>query len=460
MAGLPSQRCPHTGLGKTGTTIKTYQILKANNEVKAMLVVAPLRPCFLVWPKEIDKWSNFNDLTIGVLHNDTGTKKEVTLASKKDIYVINPEGLDWLVKQLANIKKKDWPFDMLVIDESTKFKNPSTKRFKLLKKLIPGFSRRYILTGTPTPNGLLGIQSQMYIVDKGKSFGTVVGAFKEEYFTQIGKPQWDNWVPRKGSIDRIYKKCAKYALRMSAADHLDLPERIDNIIDVALPSKARKVYEGLEKELFALLDNGSEINALSPAALRIKCHQVANGSLYEDLDPLAPTVKQKDRKVHILHEAKLDVLEDLVEELDNKPILIGYSYKHDLTQLQKRFGKKLKSMNGSMKDAMKIEKDWNAGKIEMLALYPGTSALGLNLQESGNDIFWYSMPNDFEAYDQFIKRIWRSGIQGSCVRVHHPLSVNTVDEVIYRMLLSKGKSQNDFLDAVEKYRDMKNFAGK
>lgn len=439
------------GLGKTTISLCAFDILKNNDLVKGLLVIAPLRPCYLVWPKEIKKWTSFNHLKCTVLHNEwTNDRTKELWNSDNDVFIINPEGLKWLREQLKGKRKKDWPFDMLVIDESTKFKNMSAMKYKLLLPMIPVFKRRYILTGTPIPNGLINIQGQMRIVDQGEAFGTRLGYFREKYFTQIGRPEWKQFVPRKGKVIEIYKKVAKRTIRLRGKDYLTLPKRVNNIIWIDLPKKARKHYDEIEKELFTIIE-GEQIDTPTASSVMGKCHQIANGCIYKDEDPLMPT-KAGKRQFHILHEKKLDVLEDLLEELDNKPVLIGYRFKHDLEQLKKRFGKVLKTLDGvSMNECQRLEKQWNAGKISMLAAYPGSNALGLNLQQQGQDVVWYSQIDDLEAYDQFIKRVERQGSKHEFIRVHLILTRNTVDEIKKHQLEGKYKTQDTFLDRVRYY---------
>ncbi len=448
------------GLGKTTIILQLFKILKCCGLVKSLLVVAPLRPCYLVWPKEVKKWSNFSDLSICVLHNEWKIKKEIAIKQQHDIYVINPEGLPWLKAQLKGKRKTNWPFDMLVVDESTKFKNITSKRFKNLKGLLGGFKRRYILTGTPIPNGLDNIQGQMAIVDQGQTFGIVKCYFHDKYFKQVGKPEWGQWVPKdEESTEALYKKVAPFAMRMKGSDYLDLPERIDNIIDIKLPRKARKHYEEVERELFTLIDD-KDLNASTSGVAAMKCHQIAGGSVYEDDDPINPKWKNNNnnRPYHVIHSAKLDALEDLVEELDGKPLLVGFKYIHEWKQLKKRFGRDIQTLGKgcTMKEAQKIERDFNKGKIKVLAAYPGTNALGLNLQEQCNNVCWFSLPHDWEAYDQFIKRAERQGNEHDHVMNHILLAEDTVDQGIYDSLLTKGANEMNFLNAMVKYRNLKN----
>lgn len=446
------------GLGKTSIILMLFKMLQAAGLVKALLVVAPLRPCYLVWPKEVKKWRNFNDLSICVLHNEWKIKKEVAIKQQHDIYVINPEGLPWLKAQLKGKHKNKWPFDMLVVDESTKFKNMSSNRFKNLKGMLGKFSRRYILTGTPIPNGLDNIQGQVAIVDMGETFGITKCSFHDNYFKQVGRPEWGQWIPKNDErAEALYKKVAPFAMRMKGSDYLELPERVDNIIKIKLPRKARKHYDEVESDLFTMIDN-KDLNASTSGVAAMKCHQIANGSIYEDDDPINPQFKNNDnRPFHIIHTAKLDALEDLVEELDGKPLLVGFKFKHDWKQLKKRFKKDIVTLGKgtTMKEAMKIEKQFNQGKIKILAAYPGTAALGLNLQEICNNVCWYSLLHDWEAYDQFIKRVERQGNLNTHTMNHILMAEDTVDEGIYRSVTAKGATEETFLKAMVKYRHLK-----
>ena len=439
------------GLGKTTIMLWLYSILKHAGLSKGMLVVAPLNPCFLVWPKEIKKWSNFSGLSVCVLHPQWPiSTRELNFRKDYDIYIINPEGLPWLLKQMKGMRRTKWPFDVLCVDESTKFKNMGTEKFKQLKRLIPGFARRYILTGTPVPRGLIDIQGQMFIVDQGQSFGWQKGHFREKYFRQVGRPEWAQFEIRKDREQDLYKKVAPFVIRLRAKDYLELPDRQNNFIWVDLPSKARKHYSEIETEMFTIIDE-NEIDTPTASSVNQKMHQIANGCIYKSEDPLVE--KQKGPREFIqLHREKLEALENLVNELQGKPILIGYMFKHDLWTMQKYFGKKLKSLDGvSMKERIKLEAQWNEGKIQMLAAYPGTNALGLNLQECGQDVCWYSQIHDMEAYDQFIKRIERQGSKYTYIRNHHIVARETVDELKYAQMEGKLDQQATFFERVTYY---------
>lgn len=440
------------GLGKTTIILKLFQILQRAGLVKGMLVIAPLRPCYLVWPNEIRKWSNFRHMSHTVLHKEW--RGSMSLSPKKDIYIINPEGLKWLSAQLKGMRKEDWPFDMLVIDESTKFKSITSVRWKYLKPMIPKFKRRYILSGTPTPNSLLDIQGQLAIVDMGETFGLRIMDFRFRYFTQFGERKHKRFkITSANHEELLYRKASKYVLRMSAKDGgLKLPKRVNNIIEVKLPKTARKKYDQIEKEYFTTIDN-YELHADMEVQKRLKCHQMANGNVYSDYDELISR-KEQTRKVIHLHRAKMDALLDLREELGGKPLLIGYNFKHDLTALQDEFKDELTTMGGaSMKECQAIETKWNAGKIPLLACYPGSAALGLNLQQCGQDVVWYSLIDNWEDYHQFILRIERQGSKHTHVRNHILMAKDTIDEVLYENVKRKHGEQFKFLERVRMYRD-------
>lgn len=424
------------------------------NKIKGALIVAPLRVTYSVWPAEAKKWKQFNHLSVGILH---GSKKEQVLAEQHDIYVINPEGVKWLFTKGLHRKSK-WPFDMLVIDESTKFRNPDAKRLRYMKKKLYKFKRRGILTGTPRPRSLLDLYGQMLILDEGKTFGSRVGHYKERYFYNTGYKGYQLEI-KPGAEKSIYKKIAPYVLRMSAEDHLDMPEKIFNPIWVDLPKEARAKYDEFEKELFMEIDN-DEINAINNSVLYGKCQQIANGGIYKDQDPLEKKLTAKQRGWHTVHTAKTDALRELVDELRGKPILVAYNFHHDLDRLQKEFGtakKKVPYIGSGVSgtEGDKIAQMWNAGKIDMLFGHPASMGHGLNIQNQGNDVAFYSLTDDFENFEQFYRRIYRQGVKGSQVRIHLIMARDTVDEAIWAKLQKKDDNQQSLLHYLKQYRNKK-----
>ena len=424
------------GLGKTSVTLAAFKLLRDRGLVGSMLVIAPKRICYHVWPNELKKWDDFRGLTYRILHGKTRS-----LGAEADIYLINPEGLGWLMVELARTSR--WPFEWLVVDESTRFKHTNTQRFKLLKNSLHRFMRRTILTGTPTPNGMLDLFGQIMVMDMGKSLGKFITHYRNEFFEQSGYMGYE-WRLKPDGEQRILNRIKHCTLSLSDEDLLELPERVDLVVDVALPEDALKKYRELERELVLELEQDT-VTAASAGVAAMKCRQLANGGIYL---PTPPGVKRKWEHVH---EAKLDALEEIVEELQGAPALVAYEFEHDLDRLRGRFGKATPALHGGMKehDVGEIISRWNRGEIPLLFVQPQTSALGLNLQESGSTIVWFGLVWDLEIYDQLVKRIWRSGQRAAHVYVHHLVATDTVDEVILKALRSKDTGQRKLMDALK-----------
>lgn len=426
------------GLGKTAIVLSAFRILKSKGLVKKMLVVAPLRPVHSVWPSEVKKWEQFADYSIGVLHG--GNKKKV-LQQRHDIYVINFEGLPWLSSQLNG---KDWPFEILVVDEVSYLRNTQTQRFKCIKPLLNKFDRRWSLTGSPAPNSLLDIFGPQYIIDQGATFGPYVSRFRTEFFYPTGFGGYE-WKILPDGEARIHEKLDGKVLRMAALDHLDLPELTYNNIKVDLPAAARKIYKGFEDNLTIELANGN-ITAVNAAVAVMKGQQIANGGSYLDADGSGNA-----RISTHLHDAKTEAVLDLVEELSGQPCIIGYHFAHDLERLKVAFPNAPiigSGVVGHKLDA--IIDDWNAGKTTVLLAHPMSAGHGLNLQGTGHAVIWYSLTWSLEIYEQFIRRLWRQG-QKNHIVVHHIIARDTVDEAILAAVQRKDKTQQKLLNAVRDY---------
>lgn len=425
------------GLGKTSTAFAAFAILKATGHVKRVLVIAPLRPAYLVWPKERNKWYEFHTLTVHVLH---GRGKEHIPPA--DIYVINPEGLDWLAQpgRLAALG-----VDMLIVDESTKFKHSHTQRFKTLKLLLPRFKRRYILTGTPTPNGLMDLFGQVYILDQGHALGRFITHYRREYFYEAGYGGHE-YKPKIDSLERITARIAPMVLRLRSEDHLKMPKLLYEDIKVTLPPAARKKYKDLEDHFFLEMDEG-EVNASNAAVLSGKLRQVANGGLY---------MTAGDNKDYAkVHEEKLKALEDLLEQIgSDKPVLLLYEFDFERDMLQKKFdcpalGKL------SMKQAAIAEQQFNEGKIPLLIGQPGSMGHGLNLQDICHHVVWYGLTWNLELYDQATRRVYRQGQQAETVFVYRLVAEKTIDEAVIGALAGKDKVQSTLLKSLSTYRNHK-----
>jgi SNF2 family DNA or RNA helicase len=384
---------------------------------------------YKVWPDEIDKWDDFKDLTYAILH---GSIKEHNLGATADIYIINPEGLLWLAG------KEQLPeFDVLIIDESTKFKDSTTKRFRFLKKILPNIARRWILTGTPVPNGISDLFGQIYVLDQGRALGRYITHFRNEYFVRSGYSLYD-WSPRVGAFDEIVEKISPLILQLSASDYLAMPElpAIDPI-RVELPPAAMERYRSVENDFLSIADTGNII-ASNAAVAGIKCRQLANGAVYDE-----------DRNVIPVHDAKLDALEDLIEELAGSPTLVMYEFQHDADRIMGRLGKLPIFSSGLSHGKLDtLINSFNRGLLPVLLGHPASMGHGLNLQQSCHHIIWFGIPWNLEHYDQAIARIYRQGQSAEKVFVYHIVASGTLDEKVLRVLRSKERGQQNLLGAL------------
>lgn len=424
------------GLGKTSISFAAFAVLKQAGHVNKMLVVAPLRPAYLVWPKERAKWYEFHGLKVHILHD----KGKDRIPPDADVYVINPEGLEWLIK---NNVAAALGTDMLVVDESTKFKHTNTKRFKLLKTLLPRFKRRYILTGTPTPNGLMDLFGQVFILDQGHALGRFITHYRREYFYESGYGGYE-WRPKIDSLERITKRIAPLTLRLRAEDHLDMPALVYDDIVVKLPPAARRTYAGMENHFIAQLDDG-EIPAANAAVASGKLRQIVNGALY---------VGDAARDYRVLHEEKLNALEDLLEQLGGKPLLLLYEFDFERQMIQKRWPDTPALAGGtSMRHAGEIEAAFNRGEIPLLIGQPQAMGHGLNMQEACHHVLWYSMTWNLELYDQATRRVYRQGQRAETVFVYRLIAEDTIDEVVRDALAGKDRTQTTLMKSLSNYRE-------
>lgn len=423
------------GYGKTAISLTVFNTLRTQNMVRRALVLAPLRPALTVWTGERDKWDDFQHLDVQVLH---GKNKTVAALKAADLAVLNYDGIPWLAEALKS--EREFPFDMLIVDELSKLKHPQTRRFKTLKPLLPKFKRRLGLTGTPAPNGLMDLFGQIYVLDLGSALGRFITHYRTTYFTPSGYGGYD-WKLQPGAEERIYTAIRPLVLRLEDADYLQMPELLYNTVRVALPEVARKAYSQVEVDLLTEL-NGQTITAANAAAATNKLRQIANGGAYY-------TKEDGSRGVAQIHDAKTEALVDLVEELQGQPAFVAYEFASDLERLQKAFPGAPHIGGGTTAAQQKdIEARWNAGEIPVLFAQPQSVAHGCNLQGTAAAVVWYGIPWDCEVYEQFIRRVWRQG-QKSKVVVHHIAAEKTVDETVLRVLRSKAKTQSALLDALK-----------
>lgn len=427
------------GLGKTSTCLMAYKILKQKGLVGKALVIAPLRPVYKVWPDEIKKWADFAEITYSIVHGSgTGAeaKREAALRKDADIYIINPEGIKWLF----DAKRKRPEFDVLIVDESTKFKDSSTQRFKALKPQLPSFSRRWILTGTPVPNGLMDLFGQMYILDLGRSLGRFITHYRNEFFIPSGYGGYE-WKPQSDAFPRIVERISPLILQLSAEEYLQMPELIERNLIVSLPQRSRELYDALEEDFLAQMESGEEVIALNAAAAGTKLRQIANGALYTD-----------GKSWSTLHDEKLDALSDLLEELNGHSVLIFYEFKHDAERISALLGgvPNLSGCTGTKLDH--LVDGFNSGDVRVLLAHPASAGHGLNLQGSCHHIIWFGIPWNLEYYDQAVARVYRQGQQSGHVFVYHIVAGGTKDEDVARVLISKDKSQQTLLSALKAAR--------
>jgi SNF2 family DNA or RNA helicase len=420
------------GLGKTVITLTAINDLRLNRFlIHKCLVIAPKRVAETTWSREAKKWDHLRHLRISAV---LGSKKQRLEALKNaaDIYVINRENVTWLVEHY----KTDWPFDMVVIDESSSFKNHKAKRFKALCWVRPHIKRIVELTGTPAPNGLLDLWAQLYLLDQGERLGKRITHYRERYFEpdQRSRDVIFSYRPKPGADEAIRKKIADICVSMKAEDYLDLPDVTEVIVPVELDSKAKALYTKMEKEMLLDFDE-TIIDAGSAAVLTNKLLQLCNGAVYDE-----------QRKVTEVHQCKIEAFLELVEGLNGQPALVFYSYKHDLDRLQQALsgtGLRVCLLKGP-----EDEDGWNSHKIDILLAHPASCAFGLNLQEGGNQVIWFGLPWSLELYQQANKRLHRQG-QKEKVIIHHLVVEGGVDEDVMKAIESKSNTQEQLLEALK-----------
>lgn len=428
------------GLGKTGISLSLIKKLKQEDpNFRGALVIAPLRPCYLVWPKEMRKWEEFKSLSYTILHGD---EKDEKFTRKRDVYIMNPEGLPWLMGRLAGVRKTNWPFSILIVDESGKFRRTKSQRYKNLKKLAPKFDRRHLLNGTPAPKSLMDLFGQFMIMDGGKTFGTKIGAFQRKYFYKSGY-QGFTWKPHTGADKKIFKAIAPSVIQMKAEDYLELPELIINPVYIELPPKVRLHYNEMEKKLRLDFEEG-RATAANAGILSSKCRQIACGGVY--LDDEEQTWKN-------LHDEKTNACLDLVEELQGSPALLTYEFRHDLDRLQKAFGTGVPAIKSrlSMSRTKQLEDRWNNGELELLFGQHTTIALGLNLQDAGNTMIVHTLPWSYETWYQLVRRLYRQGQKAKKVIVHTIIAKKTVEERVLESLQNHETTHVSLFSALKDY---------
>lgn len=416
------------GLGKTVVTLTAIdQLIYDCCEITRVLVVAPKKVAEATWQDEAAKWEHLQRLRISTVLG-TAAQRRAALNTPADVYIINRENIPWLVAELG----RGWNFDMVVLDEASSFKNHAAQRFKALKAVRSRICKVVELTGTPAPNNLLDLWAQIWLLDQGERLGRYITHYRRAYFW----PTEYSWEPKDGAAKAIQQSISDLVLSFKAADHLTLPQKIVEDIPVVLDSKARTAYKKLEKNYLLEVD-GETITAQQAAALTGKLLQLCNGSLYDE-----------DGSVHPIHECKLDAFDELIDALDGQSALVFYNFRFDEEQLTER----LKTLHSGLRFAVlrtgQDAADWNTGKLDVLLAQPASCAYGLNLQQGGHHLIWYSLPWSLELYAQGEARLYRQGQQQSVI-VHRLLVKGGADELVAKALTSKDQNQNALLQAVK-----------
>ncbi|MBO5390352.1 MAG: DEAD/DEAH box helicase [Pseudomonas sp.] len=413
------------GLGKSVITLTAlWDLVLDRFDCGRVLVIAPKRVAEDTWPKELAKWDHLKGLTYSLVMGSEKQRREA-LQKRAFLYIINRENVAWLVDNCR------WNFDTIVIDELSSFKSSKAQRFRALKKVRPLVKRVIGLTGTPSPNSLIDLWPQIYLLDMGQRLGRFITHYRERFFVpdKRNREMVYSYKPREGAEDRIYELIGDICISMKATDHLNMPPLISNRVEVSLGQQERKVYDALRKDMIVKLKDG-EIDAVNAASLSGKLLQMAGGAVYDT----------EGRTLRI-HDKKLDVLEDLIEAANGKPLLVAYWYKHERDRIQERFRVR------EILTTKDID-DWNAGRIPVALLHPAAVGHGINLQQGGSTLIWFGLTWSLELYQQTNARLWRQGQQHAVV-IQHLVTTGTHDEDVMRALERKDMGQAALIEAVK-----------
>ena len=424
------------GLGKSVIALSALRRLREDYlEISRVLVIAPKSVARNTWTGECEKWDHLKDTRVSVVMG-TARQREKALEADADLYVINRDNVTWLVDRYGKDSVR-WPFDCVVIDESSSFKNPRSRRFKSLRKIRPYISRILLLTGTPSPNGLMDLWPQIWLLDYGHRLGRTLGTYRSQYFIP-GRRNGDvvyDWVLKTGAGETIAEKIKDVCLSMSAADYIELPDRIEAGTVINLRDEERHCYEEFERQLLLPVDD-TVVEATTAATLTNKLLQFTGGALYDS-----------DSRWHFVGDSKMDALSDILEATD-EPVLVFFAYRHELERLCKTFAH-LDPVHFSGEP--EILSDWNLGRIRLLLCHPASVAYGLNMQQGGRIIVWYTPTWNLELYEQANARLYRQG-QTRPVLVYHLIAKGTMDERVMRALHSKDGIQGELLKRIKELK--------
>lgn len=413
------------GLGKTAITLSAlWELLLDYFEIGRVLIIAPVRVAKDTWPAEIKKWDHLKGLTYSLV---LGSARErwAALQRKAFLYIINRENVEWL------IKNGYFNFDMVVVDELSSFKNHQSKRFKALRKARPGVHRIVGLTGTPASNGLMDLWAEIGLLDMGERLGRYIGKYRETFFVPDKRNQQIvfSYKPKPGAEDEIYRRISDICISMKARDYLKMPDLVVSEVEVQMSEEEQKLYDQLKADLILPMEGG-DIDAKTAAGLSMKLLQMANGAVYDE-----------NGNVRIIHDRKMDALEDIIEASAGKPVLVAYWFRHDRERLMERFGAV------PIDDSESIER-WNAGEIPVAIIQPSSAGHGLNLQQGGSHLVWFGLTWSLELYQQCCDRLYRQG-QKNTVTVQHIITINSHDVDCLAAIRRKDFSQEALLEAVK-----------
>ena len=427
------------GLGKTVETLTVAKELIDDFRVDKALVIAPKRVAESTWSSECEKWDHTCDLRVSKVLG-SAKQRQAALDTPADIYVINRENTQWLIEYLNGT----WPFDLVIIDELSSFKSAQAKRFRMLRRVIKLSEYVWGLTGTPASNGYMDLWAEMFLIDGGEALGKTITSYRSKYF-DVGAHKGHivyEYRLKVGSKANIDKRLSSFCLSMSKADWLQLPDIIYNEVYVKMTSSEKKIYDKfkvekviplLEASVSSIEEMDSAVIGGTAAVVSNKLLQMANGAVYDD-----------EGQVFELHEQKLDALAEIVESAQGTPLLVFYSYKHDVDRILKKFPGAV-----VLKDSADIDR-WNNGEIQMLLCHPASAGYGLNLQAGSHIMVWFGLPWSLENYQQSIGRLHRQG-QEHPVICHHIICKDTIDERVLTALHSKDATQRSLLDALKGY---------
>ena len=418
------------GLGKTVTTLTAVrELLEDYFEISRVLVIAPKSVAENTWTGECAKWDHLAHLRVSVVMG-TEAQRVRALAAPADIYVINRDNVVWLVRHLGS----RWNFDTVIIDESSSFKNPQAQRFKALRKVRPKIRRLVLLTGTPSPNGHMDLWAQMWLIDMGERLGKTLTSYRTRYFRpgrSNGHVVYD-WILRPGSHEAISDLMSDVTVSLKAEDWLEVPDFIETDIRIALSPSESKAYRDFERDQLMSLD-GKDIEAVTAAALTNKLLQFTGGAMYDT-----------EHGWHQVSDAKLRALDDILEAANGEPVLVFYQYKHELERLLDRYAS-MKPV--AFSGAPETLKAWNEGRIPLMVCQPASVQYGLNMQQGGHIIVWYTPTWNLEQYQQANARLHRQG-QTHPVVCYRLICDGTVDNRVVDAVAGKDNIQEALLQMI------------